>query len=375
MKNLYILFCISILSISINATEIGKISGNMPNPKMSGPTHFSKYFIESAKVVDGKINLKIPINAQKNITIMVTGFETTKVLLDKKSNLKFKKYNTPDLESMEIPGIGSRVKIDLTNPGFHTFELEGRKTTENVNLIISEPDSLIELKTKVIPLAATNGDTVTIEADLSDKVYSPSVTVKSFLSNGKVVQLYDNGQNGDKIPNDGIFTGTFIAETENSFNGLNMRIDAEGQIKNGLPFKRTSSAAVMITSPQTEIENTIVNKDNITITLKEALGKYRVEIIFGKDNQSIAYARDNIKLNDENTTLSIERPNFSKSANKALVRVLNLETLGLEDEKIITLTPLLTDEKPIVNIKKELKIQSLPKSKLEAAKKFGDTKN
>jgi hypothetical protein len=370
-KILFILF-VSIFSLSITAAEWGKLSGNMPQLKQAGPIHHSKYFVTNADVKDGKINARIPINTEKNVVIMVTGFATTQATLDNKKPVAFKRYNTPDLESMEIPGVGSRIQLEDVKPGLHLITIEGKKMTETVQLIVAEPDSPLEMKAQITPLAVKSGETVTVQIHLNKEVYSPSVKAKAFLANGQIVELNDNGQSSDKIAGDGIFTGTFIANTMKNFEGINMRIETEGTLNNGFPFKRTSSAAVMITNPQTTIEDLVVNDKNLKVCLGEAEGKYRVEVVFGTKEQSIAYARETVAAENRNLEVLIPRPSISAPATKAIVRVLNMNSLGLDDEMEIKLTPFTPDEKIVIDKKPANKQAVLPLSKIEAAKTYGD---
>ncbi len=371
MKKILFILLVLAFTLLTTAAEWGRLSGTMPLLKQAGPIHNSKYFVTNADVKDGKINLKIPVNTEKNIIIMATGFEASKVTLDNKKPIAYKRYNTPDLESMEIPGVGSRIQLEALKPGIHSLLIEGQKMTGNVQLIIAEPESKVELKTKIFPLAAKAGEEVTVEAQLGTDIYSPSVIAKAFLTDGQIVALNDKGENGDKVANDGVFTGTFTAQTMKTFEGINMRIETEGTLNNGFPFKRTSSAAVMVTNPQTTIEDLAINEKTLKISLAETEGKYRIEVIFGTEEQSIAYARETVVANG-NLEVLIPRPTISAPATKAIVRVLNMNTLGLDDEMEVKLTPFTPDEKIVIDPKPANKKAVLPPSKLEAAKKYGD---
>jgi len=84
-----------------------------------------------------------------------------------------------------------------------------------------------------------------------------------------------------------------------------------------------------------------VNPHEIIVPLAAARGNYRVEIIFGVEGTCLAYSRENIRLAQQGTPVlvSLPLPGEAQSADRAVVRLLNKDTLGLEEEIEIHLTP------------------------------------
>ncbi|BBB33502.1 hypothetical protein TTHT_2063 [Thermotomaculum hydrothermale] len=365
-----VLFC-SFLGFSL---ESGVLNGKMPVVKGKAPVHTTKYFVVHGDIVNGKVVVNAPISS-KNPIIVLLGEKADSVYMDSVYKLMARGFHTPELENMEVPGMGTRVDGKNLTTGYHTFVFNVKSAKRSaVDVVISEPDSPIALKVVAEPLSVRVGDTVTIKADLGDNVSSIKTMVKAVIKGGEIVYLKDDGEYPDEVKGDGIFTASIIADTDEPFKPEMVKVEAIGVTKDGTPFMRDATASFMVTNPTTFIDGGVVEQGgSIVVPLAAAQGKYRVEIIFGNEDRALAYVRDDVELNGNSKNVVLPRPVEAFAANRAIVRVLNMETLGVEAEEEIFVHQFKDfDEDRFLLKQKRMQKPILPKSKIDAAKKYGD---
>ncbi len=365
-----ILFC-SFLGFSL---ETGGLNGKMPVLNGKAPVHKTKYFVAHASVENGKVVVNVPISSS-NPLIVLLGANADSIYLDSVYKLKARRYNTPELTDMEVPGIGTRVDGKNITPGYHTIVFNVKSAEKRaVDVVVSEPDSPIELKLVAEPLSVRVGDTVIIKADLGKDVSSVKTIVKAIIKSGDIVFLKDDGEYPDEVKGDGVFTGSVIADTDKPFQPEMVKVEAIGLTKDGTPFMRSGTTSFMITNPSVYIDGSIVdNGGSIVVPLAGKEGKYRVEVIFGNNNFALAYARDDIELKGKSKNVILPRPVEALEANRAIVRVLNMETLGVEAEEEVYIQQIKDfNEDRFLLKKKRMHKVILPESKRKAAEKYGD---
>lgn len=372
MKIFKILVAVLFFGSMAFALETGSLNGAMPAVNGKSPVHNSKYFVITSELQNGKASFNIPISASNPIIVLM-GAQSDKVVLDGEFALMSKAYHTPELEHMEMPGFGTRVEVSDIRKGFHTISFICKDTEAGtVNLVVAEPESPIELKVSVTPLSAKVGDSVIITADLGKEVSPVKTFVKAIIKGDTEIELRDDGQYPDKVMGDGIFSGSVIADTDKAFDSKMVKIQVVGVTKDNVPFMRDASASFMVTSPTVYLDGVISdNGSSIIIPLSSAEGKYRVEVIYGNGNNALAYVRDDIVLDGSAKQIVLPRPSQALAADRAIVRVLNMETLGVEVDTEI----------PVVNLgdfneekyrMKSLNKNILPESKKKAAEIYGD---
>ncbi len=354
--------------------EMGSLTGNMPVVNGKAPVHKTKYFVAHGEIVEGKVVLNVPVSSN-NPVIVLLGQKADSVFMDSVYKLKARDFNTPELENMEVPGIGTRIDAKNVNPGYHTFIFNVKSAQKGaVDVVVSEPDSPVELKLVAEPLSVRVGDSVVIKADLGESVSSLKTIVKAIVKGKDVIYLKDDGEYPDEVKGDGVFTGSVIADTDEAFKPEMVKVEVIGVTKDGTPFMRNGTTSFMVTNPTTFIDGDIeATPGTIVLPLAAAEGKYRVEIIYGYDNYALAYVRDNVVLNGNGKTVVLPRPKEAMSANKAIVRVLNMETLGVEVEREIYIQQFKDFDEDLYLLKeKKLHQNILPESKRKAAEKYGD---
>ncbi len=374
MKSIKILIVVLFFGLLGFSLEMGSLTGKMPVLKGKAPVHTSKYFVAHGEIVDGKAVFNVPISSS-NPLIVLLGVKSDNVAMDNVYKLKARNFHTPELENMEVPGMGTRIDGKNITPGYHTVVFDVKtKEKKSVDLVVSEPDSPVALKLTTEPLAVKVGDTVVIKADLGKDVSSINTMVKAVVNNEDVIYLKDDGEYPDEVKGDGIFTASLIADTDKPFSPEMVKVEAIGTTKEDVPFMRNATATFMVSNPKTFVDGSIVDNGNsISIPLAPAEGRFRVEVIYGSGDLSVAYVRDDIVLNGEGKTVVLPRPNEALEADRAIVRVLNMDTLGVEIEENIFVPQIKDFDEDFYLIKaRKRAIHKLPVSKKNAAEKYGE---
>lgn len=370
---LFSIFFLMIGSFSF-ASEAGALDpAPFPGRGQASPLVKSKFFILEAAVKNGTAQVQLPLDMPgRGIALVLGEFSVKSVGPDQRA-LEPLTFRDEEMDRMNLPSANTRFNLDSLSPGLQSLTLYDLKDPRYVRMVISQPESRLELQVQVKPLAARCGESVTVTAYIEDEHLPQEVSINAALPNGKTVMLNDNGQDGDLAADDGIYSGTFIAPGITDFQGINIRFTAKGKRFNGIEFQRNALNTVMLTQPRGKIfkDRIVMNPHEIIVPLAAARGNYRVEIIFGVEGTCLAYSRENIRLAQQGTPVlvSLPLPGEAQSADRAVVRLLNKDTLGLEEEIEIHLTPAqappdfqsISDQTP-----------PMPDSKRQAAEKMND---
>lgn len=208
-------------------------------------------------------------------------------------------------------------------------------------------------------------------AQLRDEKPLGSGQVGVLLSTGDRLVLRDDGRWPDEQAGDGVFTGAFRAPEVTGMQPLELRVEARGRRAGSETFARLATAAVMVTKPAGGLasEGVEVSPEAFKVSLLPAQGRFRVELLFVANGMTFAWAQEGVQLAGQGREVSVPRPPESLGAELAVVRLLNLDTLGVEAEREVPLV--LLAAAPDFRVMRQ-KAQPLPPSKAEAARRFGD---
>jgi hypothetical protein len=245
------------------------------------------------------------------------------------------------MKRMNLPAANTRFNLDVLPAGKQMIYLHGLKGKGTVKMVVSQPDTPLSMNVQVTPLAVRSGEKVTVTVRIDDENAPQKLTVNAALANHPFFSLNDNGIDGDKQADDGIYSYSFIAPQVKGFKGLNIRFTASGERFNGHTFMRNGISSVMVTNPVSSImkEKIAVSPAAVTVPVQAANGRFRVEAIFAVQGTTLAYSRDDVILNGLNKTIALPLPKEALAADKVLIKLLNHQTLGLEDELELNLTP------------------------------------
>jgi hypothetical protein len=370
MKRAWVLLLFSLVVTAAWAAEWGVLEpGPYPGPASPGPKHSSKLYVVRAVVENGQAEVVLPLTQPKGALAVVLGDRPQGAAVRGKA-LPRREFFEPELSAMDLSPEGVRFDLSALAPGEQRLVLSGLAKPE-VQIAVAEPESPLALSLQVTPLAARSGEPVVVTAELADERAVRRAQVLARLSNGKQLLLRDDGEPPDARAGDGVFTGAFTAPEVAGFAPVELRVEAGGQRWDGTPFARVATAAVMVTKPASGVapEGVQVAPEALAVPLLPASGRFRVEVLYAAGQTAFAYAQEEVQLAGEAAAVSVPRPRETWGADKALVRLLNLDTLGVEAELEVPLTPL--GPAPDFRVLGQ-KAQPLPASKAEAARRFGD---
>lgn len=340
-------------------------------PAPAGPAHASRFFVVTVPAAEGTAEVSLPLTDPKGALVVVIGDRPSRALALGRE-LKRQRFAEPELEAMDIAPEGVRIDVSSLPPGEHRLRLDGLARPV-VQVAVAEPESPLELTVQVKPLAVRSGEEVIVTARLADEVPLTQAQVVARLATGASVALRDDGQAPDAQAGDGVFTGSFRAPAATGMSPVELRVEAFGRRGNGQPFVRMAPAAVMVTEPASGIAGGRVeaSPEALTVQLVPASGRFRVEAIYAADGTSFAWAQEEVTMNGQAAAVTLPRPRETWGADRVLVRLLNLDTLGVETEVETQLVPLAAP--PDFRATAQAAPQ-LPPSKAEAARRFGDRK-
>jgi hypothetical protein len=371
MKKLTTILTITLFIMSgiCLASESGTLDPvAFPKVGNAGPVAKSKFFVLESAIENGKAEVSFSLDTPRKAMVLVLGEKSVKAFSGQKV-LDALSFNDEELSRVNIPADNTRFNLESLLPGKQTLSLQGLTGEKYVRMVVAQPESPLELEVQVSPLAPHSGDKVMVTAQIKDETLPAEADIIGFLSDQTSFNLRDDGMNGDASAGDGIFTGTFIAPAVEGFEGINIHFTAEGKRLDGLEFRRNALGSVMVTNPIGKVlkESIVTNTESISIPLKAAQGKFRVEVIFGVNGIALAYSREETVQTGEATTVILPLPQEALAADRAIVRLLNMENLGLEDEFEIQLTP--TQAAPNFDANAP-EIPQLPHSKSMAVKEL-----
>lgn len=336
---------------------------------VAGPAHHSKFFVVSAPVVNGEAEVVVPLTHPQGALAVVLGDRPSRAWTREKA-LPRKEFFEPELEVMDLPGEGVRFGLDALTPGEHRIRLQGL-AKPTVQMAVAEPESPVELVVQVRPLAVRSGEEVVVSAQLVDETPLARSQVVAALSTGGRLVLKDDGQAPDERAGDGVFTAAFVAPEVDGMAPVELQVRAQGVRGKGDPFMRVAPAAVMVANPTTGVadEGVSVTPENLVVPLKPGNGRFRVEVLYAAEGTTFAWAQEDVSLAGTAAQVTLPRPQETWGADTALVRLLNMDTMGVEAELEVPLTPLAAP--PDFRAKMQT-APVLPPSKAEAARRFGD---
>lgn len=358
-----------LLAGSFHATAIAAESGAlpaapMPQPGAAGPAHYSRVFVGETVIRNGQASLDIPLDAAADAWLVVFDEQPVTARAPQASGqdraLPNQPFRNPELESMGVPSVGARIDLDSLPRGAHTVRLETARASGPLKYAVLQPESTLEMSVQLAPLAARAGEPVTVMASLPG---TSSASVNAIVRGAGKVTLRDDGVGADANANDGNYTGTFTAPRGKGLQEAVVRVDANGQLQDGTPFRRTATAVAMVShgNAQFVADAVRIDSDALRIPLKGHKGNYRVEAIFGANGETLAWARDTWQ--GSSPFVELARP---AAADRVVIRLLDEDSLALADEIAFDLEALERHVPGNVGTS-----PAMPRSKAQAAERYG----
>lgn len=233
----------------------------------------------------------------------------------------------------ELPTRGEVFHLSTLTAGTHKLRLERFKTSTEATLLISQPKSPLLLKAKVKPLAVPTNKKIEVLIELEDEKNIPFTEVSVVLQG----RTYRARQTSNQK-----FVASFLAPPVKTIESIPIQVRASGMRFDKAPFKREEKIYVMVIRPQSGIKKVFTGEQaDIGVEVLPANGHFRLNVIYGYKGKAIAFAEENFSLTKEGSTthILIKRPSIALVSDKALVKLLNRDTLGLEGQRVIALSP------------------------------------
>jgi len=346
------------------AAESGTLpAATMPQPGAAGPEHFSRVFVGETVIRNGQATLDIPLDAASNAWLVVFDEQPITARASEARGdraLPNQPFRNPELESMGVPSVGARIDLASLPRGAHNIRLETARGSGPLKYAVLQPESSLEMSVQLAPLAARAGEPVTVMASLPG---TSTANVNAIVRGAGKVALRDDGNDADVNANDGVYTGMFTAPRGKGLQEAAVRVDADGQLHDGTPFRRTATAVAMVSHSNAQfIPDAIrIDRTALRVPLNGNKGNYRVEAIFGSDGKTLSWARE--EWQGTKPFVEIERP---ATADRVVIRLLDRDSLALADEIALDLEALATH---VPGGGKASPI--MPHSKAQAAERFG----
>lgn len=333
-------FFLFLFTQPINALIFGPLNGSLfESGKSSNPIHRSFLY-----------ELHVPIKYKTGTAEVVLDTPSGAILLFTEERPEFIEVidqTTEERKTLHIQegsDLGYEVDLSDLTPGKYLFKFHG-VMSDRLNCIVSQPESPLILALQVSPLMVRSGHDLEITAFFQDKIPVKSATLTATLSRGGERNFISKG--------DGTYQLNFVGPAfEKPIEEIDVNVVAVGERADGSPFKRERMVSFKVLTPITKIAPEIfVNEaGDMDITLFPIEGKapFRLDVYYGSQGKKIAWAREDFILADEKKTIFIPRPGIARASDRALLKLINLNTFGVEDERLIPMPsdPIATKQVP-----------------------------
>lgn len=234
-------------------------------------------------------------------------------------------FSEPELASYDLPSQATVLELGALPAG--AYHLEGPSAVASV--LVAEPASSLELRLRTSPLAARAGEPVLVEALLRDgdaPVSGAVLTARWSDARGSHELAL-----GERRP--GRYVARLVPEVAGGLAQLEVRVDAAGSLADGRRFARTGLTGAMVTAPRAglAVDEVTLGPGGLEVPVSGRSGRYRLEAVFARGDAALAFSREDFVLASARST-ALPLPAAAHGADRVAVRLLNLDTLGLEEE-------------------------------------------
>lgn len=328
MKNNTFFFLIASLwmfACNLQAEEAGLMYGTpLPDPFASGPTVASKHADIKMIHHEKKLLLQLPIHQPEGALLTVLSEHEAQV---------FQEDHDEAISTLNETGLGLNeviqqplpvfAKLDKIPTGHQNFIIKPISNPE-VELRFIEKQSPLTLFAKAKPLAVTQSQTFSIQVWFDDQEPIQYAEVSIQDKKLRKLRLTKNQQ--------GLYQIKLNAPAIKNRELVDYKIHAEGTRFDGSPFLRTANVSVMAIEAKSGFSKPPeASMENIAFEIKESHGSYRLELIYGHQGKSIAWQRHRFFMDDKPLSFKVLRPDNTLAADTVIIKLLNMDTLGLED--------------------------------------------
>lgn len=270
-------------------------------------------------------------------------------------------FGGEDLGLPSVPGKNEVLHVADSEAGRYQLELVARGDEAAFTVVVAEPESPLVLTSWTGPLSRQPGEPVTVHARLRDgdgAVAGAAVTARLAPEGGAAlsgVALLDDGEHGDGAAGDGHYAAT-VADLPEAPGAWTVRVEAEGQDRDGRAFARTGSSGFVSERGAARLlaGSVAARRDGgdlvvtATARVREA-GTYRLDVLVGASASAdgsrpgVAWGELTQELAAGTADLALRIPaaELAGAAGPlaAEVRLLGLSPMGVAGRALVDVAP------------------------------------
>lgn len=308
----------------------GVVAMTDANPQ--GIWHRSQRYSVKAISRREKATIPVVLDTPQGAVVNIIGEPDIEVTLANGRELRSAYKNGSQIDDLGLSDVGKFLGVEDLQPGSYELKVDGISRPGAVVALVSQPTSALVLKARVSPMAVKAGDPVTVEVQLEDEFPVKQASVTAQSPTGGIASLVRDSH--------GVYRAEIAAPKVEALQPLEFFITAKGVRYDSSPFIREANALVLVTQAQSGIKKPVtVEADgsfNLDLISAES-ATLRLDVFYGQRGKALAIGQRVIRLDGESKTIRINKPEFAAEADTALVRLLNMDTLGVEESFLLSL--------------------------------------
>ncbi len=308
----------------------GQVSMAEANPL--GIWHRSQRY--SVKAISKRDTAEIPVvlDTPQGAVINIVGEPEAEVTLANGRALRSAYRNGSQVDDLGVPDVGKFLGVEDLQPGSYQLKVAGLVHPGAVVALVSQPASPLVLKARVSPMAVKGGDLVSLEVQLEDDFPVKQASISAQSPTGGLVSLARHSE--------GVYRAEIEAPEVETLGPIEFFIKAKGVRYDGTPFHRDANAMVLVAKAQSGIKKpvSVDAEGNFNLQLLPADEvTLRLDVFYGRRGKALAIGQTYIKLQGESVSIPVTKPEFAQEADRVLIRLLNMDTLGVEESFLLEL--------------------------------------
>lgn len=315
---------------AVQAVQYRALSGmSFPTLTESGPKVSTRRAEFNLPVISGEVAFDITLDAPEGARMLVMGEQEVDIRITKGERLWDKYDLGVEQDLLAMLSAGTQVKLDPLPPGRYTVQLSGMRAGK-ITVILDQPLTKYPLHAKLTPYVARLTDTLTVTAWFDEPETLERTTMR----------VHFNQRQWPMRKVGARYQADVKLNLPDEFDAIqHFRVVASAEGRDGTGAQRNLPLSFLVSQPVTGFKDDIfVNETGgLDFTLIAAEGRFRLDVLYGFEGKAIAMARDYVHLQGEPVSRQIDRPDIAGAADKALVRLFNMDTLEVEDQALLEL--------------------------------------
>lgn len=314
----------------VEAVQYREMSGMVfPSLSEAGAAVTTRRAEFSLPVIEGKARFEFTLDAPEKSRLLIMGERQAEIRILYNERLWDEKDLAVEKDILSLMEVGQELSLDALPAGHFKATLSNLKSAR-VSVMLDQPLTKYPLHAKLTPFVARMNDEIQVTAWFDEPDVFQAVKMRVHLGQRQwtMRRVGEHFQARIKIN---------LSKEADAIQHLSVVAEAEDNDEAGA--QRTLPLSFLLSQPITGFEGKIFVSETggLNFKLKPAEGRFRVDVLYGFEGKAIAMARDYIFLDGKPVSSQIDRPDFAKAADKALIRLFNMKTLEVEDQALLDL--------------------------------------